>query len=251
MTKKVGLGQDTHLGGAFKDFPRTTSGFLNEICHPFGPGGKAGLEKLCERYWKPIYFFIRVGCARSNEDAKDLTQAFFAWVFESDVLAQYESRRASFRQFLKALVRGFLSDQRKAASRQKRGGNVSFVRIEDENLDLEPVLSDPKAKDPDKVFDQAWLMALMTHAVQRVRERYAGQDRQADFRIFEEYDLLETTAEPTYAELAGRLRLKESQVRDTLATVRQEVRDEIRAELARQTGSAEEFEEEWKALMGL
>ena len=39
---------DTSLGGSQKDFPKTAWELIA------GPG-RAGLEELCRRYWKPVY----------------------------------------------------------------------------------------------------------------------------------------------------------------------------------------------------
>ena len=51
------------------------------------PGARDALEKLARSYWKPIYFFVRrrVG---DVEQARDLTQAFFAYLMEKDLLAK-------------------------------------------------------------------------------------------------------------------------------------------------------------------
>ena len=246
MSENTRKGDDTHLGGLSKEFPRTTAGLLDQLRHPFGPDGRAGLEELCRRYWKPVYSFIRIGWAKSNEDAKDLTQAFFAWLLEGDVLSRYQKERAAFRRFLKALVKGFLSETHRASKRIKRGGETKFLRFDDEDCSFEEVLADPRAADPEKAFDQAWLVALMKHAVDRVRGRFQA----AQFRVFEEHALSQEATRPTYAEIATRLGMKESQVHDTLVAVHRELRKEIQVEIARQTGSQEEFEEEWNALFG-
>lgn len=250
MDKNPRKMNDTSLGGLSKDFPRTTGGFLDRIRDRFGPEGRAGLEELCRRYWKPVYFFIRTGWAKSNDDAKDLAQAFFAWLMETDVLSRYQSDRASFRIFLKALVRGFIADHHKASKRLKRGGEAKFLRFEDENLSLEEILEDPRTPDPESIFDQAWLVALMKHAVDGVKRRYAADGRAAQFRVFEEQALPQGPARPTYSEIASRLGLKESQVHDILVAIHRALREEIREELARQTRSREEFDEEWNALFG-
>src|SRR5438132_14061882 len=45
------------------------------------PAAQAALEKLCSTYWRPIYGFVRrqgVG----PEEAKDVTQGFFALLLE-------------------------------------------------------------------------------------------------------------------------------------------------------------------------
>lgn len=245
----AGKDKDTTLGGPSKEFPLTTAGFLEEV-RRFGPENPKGVEELCRRYWKPVYLFIRVAWAKTNEDAKDLTQAFFAWVMQGDVLSRYRSGQAAFRTFLKALVRRFVADERKAAGRQKRGGGAGFVSFDEEAPRLEDVVADARAADPEKVFDQAWLVSVMKYAVAAVRDRLLKEGREAHFRIFEETDLRGGPDGPSSAELGRKFGLTDRQVRNILITVRRQLREEIRSELARQTGSPEEFQEEWNALLG-
>ena len=45
------------------------------------PAAQAALAKLCSSYWPPIYAFVRRQGAGS-EEAKDLTQGFFALLLE-------------------------------------------------------------------------------------------------------------------------------------------------------------------------
>jgi RNA polymerase sigma-70 factor (ECF subfamily) len=243
-------GGDTTLGGEAREFPRTTQGFLEQLLHPRAGGDRRGAEELCRRYWKPVYFFIRVAWTKSNEDAKDLTQEFFAWLLEGDLLGRYDPSRAPFRAFLKAVLRRFVADRQKAARRQKRGGGETFVRFEEEGLTLEELIEDSRAPDPEKVFDQAWLVTLMKTAVEAVRARYGADGRAGHFALFEACDLRRGAPPPTYSELAARHGLTEGQVRNALSAVRREVREAMAAEIARQTGSREQFEEEWRAFLG-
>jgi RNA polymerase sigma factor (sigma-70 family) len=249
LTGHAGKG-DTTLGEGAKDFPPTTQGFLDHILRPRDPSDRRGLEELCRRYWKPVYFFIRVAWAKSNEDAKDLTQEFFARLLEGDLLGRYDASRAPFRAFLKGILRRFVADGRKAASRQKRGGRETFVRIDEGGLDLEDLIEDDRAPDPERVFEQAWLVTVMKSAVEAARAKSAADGKQVLFRLFEECDLDRGSPPPTYAELAARHGLTEAQVRNGLAAVRRAVRDAAAAEIAGQTGSREQFEEEWRAFLG-
>jgi RNA polymerase sigma-70 factor (ECF subfamily) len=229
-------------------FPRTTQGLLAGLRRGAGPAGGAGLETLCRRYWKPVYGFIRAGWAKSSEDAKDLTQGFFAWLLEGDILQRYDRERASFRKFLKLQVRAFVSDRHKGERRLKRGGGAGVVPF-DEGTEALESLADAGARDPDRVFDQAWLMTLMAEAIGVVRKRLEAERRPQAFGVFEAHDLADGEP-PSYAELGQRFGLKESQVRDTLAAVRRKVRAAMQAQLAEQAGSARDLEEEWKALFG-
>src|SRR5499427_6528391 len=45
------------------------------------PAAQAALEKLCHTYWRPIYGFVRRQ-GTEPEEAKDLTQGFFALLLE-------------------------------------------------------------------------------------------------------------------------------------------------------------------------
>ena len=249
MRRAAGGKEDTSLGGTSRDFPRTTEGFVDQIVHASGPDRLAALEELCRRYWKPVYSFIRLAWARTNEDAKDLTQAFFEWLLQGDVLRKYQSERAPFRTFLKAILRRFVADQNRAEGRIKRGGQATLIPIEDGDLSLQDTLADSNSPDPEKAFDQAWMVALMKFAVEAVRRRFHSDGRAPQFQLFEEHDLA-SGIPPTSPELAERSGMTDVQVRNLLASVRRAVREEIRSELARQTRSREEFEEEWNALMG-
>ena len=88
---------DTSLGGSAKEFSKTEPEILTRACNPSLEVRKEALEELCGRYWKPIYCHLRVAWAKSNEDAKDLTQAFLIWLVEGEALARYAPQRAAFR----------------------------------------------------------------------------------------------------------------------------------------------------------
>src|SRR5262245_8668511 len=120
---------DTKLGGAERAFPRTTWGLVSRL-DPAAADHKAGMETLCARYWKPAYRYIRAAWSKSNEDAKDLTQAFFAWILEKEPLRKFDRDQGSFRNFLKVLLKRFLTNADDAVRRLKRGGGVRIVPID-------------------------------------------------------------------------------------------------------------------------
>src|SRR5262245_62236490 len=101
---------DTSLGGGAKGFPDTSLNFP-----------APGFEALCSRYWKPIYHYYRVGWGKSNEDAKDLTQAFLVWVLQGKSLEGYLPARGSFRAYLKTLLKRFAQHEQESRESQKRG----------------------------------------------------------------------------------------------------------------------------------
>ena len=76
-----------------------------------------GLAILLETYWRPAYKYLRIRFRESNEDAKDLTQAFFTRALEKDFFAGYDPEKGSFRTYLRTRLDRFVSNEKKSASR--------------------------------------------------------------------------------------------------------------------------------------
>src|SRR5262245_51585989 len=151
---------DTSLGGFRKWFPATTEGFVDNLKGSGTREQRLGIDTLCDRYWKPVYHYLRTALVRTNEDAKDLTQAFFSWLLERDLLARYDPRQGSFRGYLKGLLRNFLGNREQELRSLKRGGGVKIMPIDAEDAAYERIAADPSA-DPEKVFDQIWINEMV------------------------------------------------------------------------------------------
>lgn len=229
---------DTSLGGREGDFPKTKWSLLAGIRRSESPERRSALEDLCRRYWKPIYRYLRIAYAKTNEDAKDLTQAFLLWLVEGEALERYASERGSFRRYLKVLLSGFATDQERALHRLKRGGGARVLHLADEKAPMD--VPDPAAT-PAEDFDRAWAIEVAREAMERVGQRLAKE-----FRIYEEYE----RGGGTYDDLARKMATTESDVRHALERVRKEIRREILRELADTTVDARELQEEWKTLFG-
>jgi RNA polymerase sigma-70 factor (ECF subfamily) len=234
--------QDPHTqtGGPQGEFPRTTAGFEAQLGNPATVAQEAAIATLAQRYWKPVYCWLRAAFAKQSEDAKDLTQAFFAWLLERDLLTKYEPARSSFRTYLKGVLRNFAGNEHQTAHRLKRGGTARVLPIDVAALDA----VDP-GTDPDRAFDRLWMNDVVDRAVARVRERFAAAGRPEAFRAFEAHDLTPDGNAPTYAEVAERLGVKESDVRNWLFEVREQIRLAARADLGESSGDADAFREEW------
>src|SRR5258708_19146260 len=73
-------------------------------------GGGRALDRLCRRYWRPIYMFAR-GSGLLRCDAEDATQDFFSYLLAGEWLKQADPDRGSFRAYLLTLMRNFLSNR--------------------------------------------------------------------------------------------------------------------------------------------
>jgi len=238
---------DTTLGGGDKAFPETTLGFAGGLRNPETADYTRSLETLCSRYWKPVYSYIRIAWAKSNEDAKDVTQSFFAWLLEEDALRKYDPARGGFRAYLKILLRRFVGHVERDLHRLKRGGGARVFSLDGEAPVL-PELQTGNA-DPETVFERVWLEDLVQQSIGRVRERFVHSGREARFRAYEAF-ALGSEPRPSYAELAAKHGMTVGEVEKALYLVREEIRAEMRAALARSAGSDRELEDEWKRLLG-
>ena len=242
----MGRSGDTTLGGDASSFPRTTTHLVQTLQDKSPEVRRGALERLCRMYWKPVYAYARRSRAQSNEEAKDVAQAFFLWILETGRLARYDASRGSFRGFLKMLLKGFMADREDAVKALKRGGGVKVIALPDGPL------PDPGAADEDEqqAFDRQWKLEVLKRAMQRVREGLAASGREIQFRAFREYSETDPATKPTYAGVAARIGCSEGDVRNYLHNVRRRIRDEVRAELAETVSGAEALEDEWKALFG-
>jgi RNA polymerase sigma factor (sigma-70 family) len=188
---------DTSLGGAGMEFPETVLDLVRQ-----------DRDAFCRLYWKPIYYYFRVAWRKSNEDAKDLAQAFFLWLSDPAVLAKFDPQRAAFRTFLKSLLKHFVLHEEEARTRLKRGGGRAAVP-------LSPDIPDPAG------FERDWRRALIEEAVDDVRSTLQGLKVQ----VFEQYYL--SGDRPTYESLAARFGLKVHDVQHYLAEVRSHVRQRL------------------------
>ena len=75
---------NTEIGGPGRPLPTTEHPLLASIREGDPRRRDAELERLVGLYWKPVYKFVRLKFRKGNEEAKDLTQAFFASAIERD-----------------------------------------------------------------------------------------------------------------------------------------------------------------------
>lgn len=156
--------QDTKIQAGGSHFPQTAWSILSRLRDPKDPQVQQYLNHIVELYWRPIYKFVRISWKRSNEDAKDLTQAFFIHLFEGDLLARADPDRGNFRKLLLASLRNFLSNEARAGHAQKRGGGRHVISLDDRDDDSG--VADPE--DPQEAFETHWARELLAHGIERL-----------------------------------------------------------------------------------
>ncbi len=239
--------RDTDIGGSDGQFPPTQRTLLVLAGSDDPAQRRAAWDRLIAAYWKPVYKYLRLRCGCDNEQAKDLTQAFFARALEKDDLQRYEAGRAAFRTFLRACLDNFWRTQRTAAQRLKRGGGLLRQDFEQAEREL---TATPGHDDPEALFEQEWRRSLWEVGLQRLRDELRDAGAEAVLAVFEACDLADPNQRPTYAELAARFEIPETQVTNHLARARRRLRALLLGHLRELTGSPEEFADEAARLLG-
>jgi RNA polymerase sigma factor (sigma-70 family) len=206
---------------------------------------------LADAYWRPIYTYVRLRWKREPEEARDLTQSFFLRALEMDIFASFDPSKARFRTFLRVCLDRFVTNETKAESRLKRGGEFSFVPMDFDIAErgLGAAAADDHALE--RAFDEEWVRALFTRSIAALEADCLARGRERVLRVFQRYDLADPPeSRPSYAALGEALGVPVTTITNDLATARRELRRIVLAKLRELTASDEEFREESRWLFG-
>jgi RNA polymerase sigma-70 factor (ECF subfamily) len=207
------------------------------------------LEKLCARYWFPIYAFIR----RHGHDAhqsEDLTQSFFQFVIERQMLHRAQRDKGRFRNFILASLANFLHNHHDHVSAAKRGGAHVIVSLDEEHAE-EILAQEPKdSASPDQSFERRWAVTLIRRVMENLRAEHAERGRQAVFAALQPH----LTGEPApgeYERLGALLDLETGALKVALHRLRRRFGELLRKEVAYTVVRPDEVEEEIRHLLGV
>ena len=204
-------------------------------------------EDLCQRYWYPIYAFLRRS-GHTPADAEDLTQGFFHRLIAERALHTADPAHGRLRSYLLGVLKRLLSDQNRHDMAVKRGGGESLVSFD--HTDAEEIyrLEPPDLNSPDRQFDRAWAVRLLANATNRLREDFVQGDNIEAFDHLIEFLPLGENATP-YREVAMRMGVEEHVVRLQVHRMRQRYRKLIELEVGQTVRDAGQIIEELAHLM--
>ena len=210
------------------------------------PEARAALSALCEIYWYPVYAYVRRR-GYSAEDARDLTQAFFARLLEKNDLRAADPARGRFRSFLLTAVRHFLSNQHDWQSARKRGGGLPTLPLEIASGEERYLRESPNQVDPEKTFERRWAMEVLASALQRLKAEYA---RTGDTHIFDVLKpfLTDNTSDVSYRAMGANLGMSEGAVGVAVHRLRRRFGVALRQEVA-QVASEADVDDELRYLL--
>src|ERR1700758_1383805 len=167
LTSLSAVAGDARRGAAFT----TTHWSVVLVAQGPSPAAEEAIEILCRTYWRPIYGFLRrqgVG----PEEAKDLTQGFFALLLERRDLDAVRKEKGRLRSYLLTSLKHFLTNERNRAMAIKRGEGKQLIPLEDlrerERIGFEPTETLPA----DQIYESRWALSLLDKVLARLREEY-------------------------------------------------------------------------------
>ena len=196
---------------------------------------QAALDKLCRTYWRPIYGFVRrqgVG----PEEAKDLTQGFFAHLIESRAYTRADPERGRFRAFLLGALKYFIADERKRERAQKRGGGAALLPLDQAAIaEAEARAGGLERWSAERVYEQEWALTLLRRALKRLAEECALAGKRDLFESLKSHLSPGSGTRVPYGQIATRLGRSAGTLRSDVARLRERfgaiLREEVQSTL--------------------
>ena len=255
---------DTSIGGRDRNFPTTIWADVLAAADPTDPDVRERLGRLLHTYWKPVFVYIRVKWKKSIEDAKDLTQSFLTRILEKDVLARMDPEKGSFRGYMKTSLRNFLINEEE--TEEVRRGRKPIVRLDASPAEFERLGLASKNDTPERACDREWFRTLFAASLLDVEERLKAEGKEDYFEALRQYcldpdgddDLGRTTLllgapeekGPTYEDVAKRMGLSLSDVRNRLHYCRKLLKEIVRDRIRDYVTSDKDVDDELSAAAG-
>jgi RNA polymerase sigma-70 factor (ECF subfamily) len=227
-------------------FPTTHWSRVISAGNPDAPLAKESLAELCKAYWYPLYAYIRRR-GHDPEQAKDLTQDFFARALEKGLLAEADPSRGRFRSFLRTVCAHFLANCHDREQARKRGGGRTILPIEAGGAEGQYARELADGLTPERIFDRSWALTLLGRVLDQLGREYAEAGKAAAFEALRGL-LAGDPDTPTYAAVAARLGTTEGAARVAAHRLRRRYGELLRQEIAATLADPTEIDDEIRDL---
>lgn len=212
----------------------------------------AALSELCEAYYTPVHRFV-CGWCNNVDEARDLTQEFFARLLARQQIGGAAPEHGKFRSFLLGAVKHFLCDMRDRNGRLKRGGGVEHVTLDTPGGEggeaSEPVgIEDVSTPPPDVEFDRQWALHVLERALESLEKVFEEDAKAAHFQALKPW-LVSSKINDDEAAAATKLGLQDGALRVAVHRLRQRFRDQLRREIAQTLAAGTDVDLEMQHLL--
>ena len=238
------LQSEGHVPGRF---PTTQWSRVVTAASRDAPEAREALSGLCQAYWYPIYAYIRHR-GHTPEQAQDLTQDFFAYVLEHDLIAMADPHAGP----LPCVPPHRLRPPPERAPRSPERGEAGRRPVPALHRPASTPSADTRCEPaheltPERIFDRTWALTLLCRVVERLRREYDDAGRSDRFEELLAI-LTRDPASDSQAEIARRLGTTEGNVRVAVHRLRRRYGLLLREEIAATVGDEAQIDDEIRAL---
>lgn len=225
------------------EFETTNWSLILEAADQDRESSLEALEQLCRRYRPPLLAYAR-GFGLKEEDAQDLTQAFFQHLLQKNLPGRASPELGRFRSFLLVSLRNFIHVTHRNATAEKRGGGEadSHVSLHDLEKDGEAQMISGEA--PDIAFDREWAVTVIQIAMAELEAEQVAIGNAERYAVMRPQLLNPEGRDEVFAELKLRFDMSDGAARTVLSRLRARFRELVRAEVARVVDDPSEVDAE-------
>ena len=209
---------------------------------------RKALEELCRAYWYPLYAFVRYR-GYSSDDARDLTQSFFARIIETGGFASADPERGRFRSYLLGAMKHFLANEWHRTQTQKRGGDVQFIEWDALDPEARYAGAPKQGNDPEHLFEREWALETIAGALQTLRDEMVKAGKSGIFEALK--GSLTGEEESPREKIAAGLNMSEGAVKVAVHRLRQRYRKLLRAAIAETVSNEADLDDEMRYLVAV
>lgn len=172
----------TDIGGTGEAFLTTHWSLIQGVSSNEQERSRALIGLLMNRYWKPIYCYLRRK-GYNNEEAKDLTQGFFhEVVLERHLIEDADAAKGRFRSFLLMAIDRYLVNVQEMETAQKRMPKGKLVPLDVvEPPELPQNLIHSTQED---VFNYTWISEMLEVVLEQVETKCYEDGKTIHWCIF-------------------------------------------------------------------
>ncbi|MEM7313832.1 MAG: sigma-70 family RNA polymerase sigma factor, partial [Planctomycetota bacterium] len=202
------------------------------------------LEQLCQRYWQPLYAYVRRRGYSAN-DAQDLTQSFFLSLLNRNSIQTADPDRGRFRSFLLGGINNYLVDAIRRETAEKRGGTSQTLSFDFEVAEQRyQSQSEPVDQlTPERIYERAWAIATIEKVQDRLMDYYRSTGNEELLTKLLPHLSRDTDRLP-YVEIARSLGKKEGAVKVAAHRLKQKYREILRDEILQTIDHQESLDDE-------
>jgi RNA polymerase sigma-70 factor (ECF subfamily) len=213
------------------------------------PAAEEALENLCRTYWRPVYGFVRrQGVA--PEQAKDLTQGFFALLLERRDFDAVRKEKGRLRSYLLTSVKHFLTNEHNRAMAIKRGEGRQLIPLEDLRERERVGFESSETLAADQIYERRWALSMLDQVLARLGDEYRAAGNALLFDRLQK-SLTDEPDRPSPANIAHEFGMTESAVRQASYRLRQRYRQLLREEIAHTVMVPGDIEDELRHLIAV